>query len=207
MEESTKGLIILGIIGAFFFVHGHHVLWSYFRDRKNFWSDLLPVYRRWWQLMDTKGCHWYRLRKQLIAEREQAERDKDAARRNSSAQKRRETARIECEVLFHQHAHRLGNRFSKEAFDDFVRRNMGDGLEPEIVEERSRQLKTIILSHVEQIEPAKPKSVEALTEWFNSTKRAIEKLPIDDRQKQSQIGQLNQRYAELMESLLEDLRP
>jgi hypothetical protein len=126
----------------------------------------------------------------------------------ADAQKRRADARAACELLYHRHAHVLGNRFPKASLDDFLTKYMGDNHSPEEVEVRGRQLQDIIREHAHGIEPPKtPYTIESLAEWYKKQKEVVEKLAVDDRQKQAQLAQLNARYAELMQSLMETLQP
>lgn len=142
-------------------------------------------------------------------ERERARMEAEArTRAGALAQKRREDARTACELLFHRHSHVLAGRFHKETFADLVQKYMGDNRPPEEVEERGKQLQDIMLQHVHQIEPPdKPYAIESLTEWYKKTKELIEGLPVDQRYKQAQLAQLNARYAELMQELMENLQP
>lgn len=124
------------------------------------------------------------------------------------AQKKREDARAACELLYHSHAHVLKRRLPKETFLDFVRRYMGDDHSAEYVEERGRQLQELILLHVHRIEPpAKPYTIQSLTDWYRETKQIIENLPVEDRTKQAQLALLNTRFAELSQALMETLQP
>ncbi len=91
---------------------------------------------------------------------------------------------------------------------DFVHKYMGDGRPPEEAEERGHQLQEIILQHAQEIQPPqKPYTIESLADWYKTTKQLIDGLPVDARYKQAQMAQLNARYTELMQSLLENLRP
>src|ERR1019366_3520455 len=132
------------------------------------------------------------------------------ASRNASedSRRRRENARVQCEVLFQLHTHTLGERFPKAVYDEFVKRYLGDDRTPVDVEQRAKQLQDAILEHVAQIEPPKtPYTIESLTDWYKKTKKQIEDLTVDDRYKQAQLAQLNARFAELTQALMETLHP
>lgn len=149
----------------------------------------------------------YARQRQLDAESAAADRSWAAATR-ATEQKRRNDARAACELLYHKHAHVLANRFPREALDGFMNKFMTDSQSPDEVEERGRQLQELILQHVQDIEPPqKPYTIESLAEWYRRTKELIEKLPLDSRYRQAQMAQLNARYAELMQDLMEALRP
>jgi hypothetical protein len=123
-------------------------------------------------------------------------------------QQRREDARVACEMLFQLHAHALGDRFSKEVFEDFMRRYLGDARAPEDVESRAKQLQEIILQHVQQIDPPAPThTIDSLTKWYQQTKALIDSLDVAERYKQAQLISLNRRYVDLMQALLENLQP
>ena len=92
-------------------------------------------------------------------ERERAQREAEAAApQRAEAQRRREEARIACEVLYALHAPDIGQRLTKETFDDFVKRRLGDDRTPEYVEERARQLREIIERHAEKVCPSPKES-------------------------------------------------
>lgn len=142
-------------------------------------------------------------------ERERARKEAEKTLQvQTQSQKRRDDARAACELFYHRHAHALGDRFPKEAFEDYVKKYLADGHPPEYVEERSRQLQEILRQHVEQVEPPKtPFTIESLADWYQTTKRLIEALPVDERYKHAQIAHLNARYAELMQAQMETLQP
>ena len=88
-------------------------------------------------------------------DRERARKEADErANRRDQDRRRRETARAACEVLFELHAWELASRFTREMFDEFVRRHLGDDKAPELVEERAQLLQAIIRKHVEKVEPS-----------------------------------------------------
>jgi len=148
-----------------------------------------------------------RWKQQRDYERTAPERARSAATL-AAAKKRRKDARAACELLFHRHAHVLNGRFSRETLADFMQKYMGDGQTADEVEERGRQLQETILQHVHQIVPPKaPYTIESLADWYKTTKQVVDTLPVEDRYKQAQLAQLNARYAELMQSLMESLRP
>ena len=73
---------------------------------------------------------------------------------------------------------------------------------------RAEQLQQIIQQHVEKVEPPEtPYPVASLAEWYSSTKQLIESLPVEGRYKQAQLAQLNFRYAELVQTVMERMEP
>ena len=124
------------------------------------------------------------------------------------ANKRRADARIACELFFSLYAHDIGDRFPKQSFDDFVRRYLGDEQPPELVEERAAQLRESIQRHYEQVNPPeKITDLGQLARWYEKHKRKIERLSVGDSYKQDYLIQLNERYADLTQQLLENLEP
>ena len=142
-------------------------------------------------------------------ERERARREADTkAKDEAVSQQRRHEARAACELLYCLHAPEIGPRFSRQMFDDFVARHLGDSHPPDEVERRARQLQDILRQHLEKVEPSpKRRSIEDRTAWYQETKQTIEALPIEDRAKRVQIAELNVRYMELMKEHLEGLEP
>lgn len=67
--------------------------------------------------------------------------------------KRREDARASCEVLFATHSFDIRERFTREMFDAFVARHLGDDKSPEYVEKLARDLSDIIRKHLLKAEP------------------------------------------------------
>lgn len=178
-------------------------------------------------------CSWHRAIKENIArrknDRELAERRRredeeyersapereraqklaaERAKAEAEANRRRKDCRVACEILYSLHAPEMGRRFTKEMFDDFVKRHLSDVHAPEYVEERARQLQDIIRKHLEKIEPPTKKlSIQGLAEWYDSVRQQILASSADDRAKRVQVVQLNERYLELMNQLMEELKP
>jgi hypothetical protein len=95
--------------------------------------------------------------KQKDANRAAAERSRSAAKHveaHATAQKRREDARAGCEVLFVTHSFDIRERFTREMFDAFGARHLGDDKSPEYVEKMARELSDIIRKHLQKAEPA-----------------------------------------------------
>jgi hypothetical protein len=85
--------------------------------------------------------------------REQEKRRKQAeeqARTAAEALRKREESRARCELTFALHGPEIRDRFSKEMFDDFSTRHLGDDRSPEYVEQRARELCDILQKHLEK---------------------------------------------------------
>jgi hypothetical protein len=142
-------------------------------------------------------------------ERERARQEAEArAQAAAEAQRRREEARATLELFFALHAPELGDRFTRSMFESYVARHLGHDHPPEYVELRAQQLRDALQQLLDKLEPASRRlSLEELTQWYQSMRQKIEALPIDDRSKRTQIAQLNERYRNLVNDLMEDLQP
>jgi hypothetical protein len=121
-------------------------------------------------------------------------------------QKRRESARSRCEVLYHLHAPEIGKRFTRQMLDDYLRKYMGNDRDPEEVEEWAAQLEALLLGHVERVKPTpKFRSLEDIARWFEEQKRQLHSLP-DDRLRQTLLAKLKARYTELTTEFLEEMQ-
>lgn len=142
-------------------------------------------------------------RSAIESERQRQESERRAVR-EGEAQRRRDDARASVQLLYLRHAPEIASRLPREEFDAFVEEYMNDKRTPEYVEERAKQLQEVILEHKKCVDPqVKPTSVSQLTEWFEGQKREIEALP-DGRTKRTLLSQLEERYTEMIERLLEE---
>lgn len=141
-------------------------------------------------------------------QREVAERQALERQLKSADQKRREDARLRCETLFSLQAPIIKKRFDKAKFDAFVTTYMGDARPAMEVEERAEQLTALITQHVQAVAPqGKQVDLSELATWYVAEKEKLESLPIDDEVKDDHRIRLETRYAELIEELLEKIRP
>lgn len=159
------------------------------------------------------GDRWSRRRTEAMG-KQQAEQQEESRRRKQAqseednriwkaAQLRRDEARSACEVLFATHAPELGKRFSREMFDEFLRKHMGDGQSPEFVEQRGVQLQGIVKSHLEKAGHSDRKtSLADLAAWFLKEKGEIERTALADDDKELLVAQLEERYVRLQEKYL-----
>lgn len=145
--------------------------------------------------------------KQRDYERGAPERARVAANQ-VSAQKRREDARASCELLYSLHAVEIRDRFPRADLDEFLKKYMTDKHDPEFVEERAEQMKTIIEQHLQKIEsPKKKMSLEDLARWYQETRKQIDASLIEQKHKNTQIVQLNSRYQDLVQEAMEEMQP
>lgn len=123
-------------------------------------------------------------------------------------QQRRQDARFASESLYSLYAIDIAERFSKSEFDSFLKKYMGDDQSPETVEQRAGRLQQMIQQHYEKVNPPEDfPDLEALTNWYEAQKMRIETLPIQDSYKQDYLVQLNTRYADLTQQIMERLKP
>jgi hypothetical protein len=214
-DDLLSGILAGGMVGVF-----ATMIWYFLVAVVTFaYEHIVAVpFRwvgRWWkrsrQRAAERRARWleekrYRLQ-QREYERSAPERARQAAAQ-ATAQKRRDDARASCELLYSLHAPEIMDRYPKAAFDDFVKKYMGDAHPPEYVEERARQLQAIVQQHYERATGASAfGSIEQLAAWYVEQKKRIEALPLDEAFKQTHLTNLNERYAELTEKLLGSMKP
>lgn len=152
---------------------------------------------------------WERTRPQREeAERRKQEEDLRRQRQQKSASERRQEARSQCELVFNLHKIDIKSRFSRAMFDDYIKKFMSDVEEPETVERRGRELRDLLQKHYEQVGGrTQPTTVEQLANWFLNEKSRIASLPLEDELREEHLIQLQMRYSELSQSILENIHP
>lgn len=141
--------------------------------------------------------------------RERARREEEERRRHAASdQTRRENARAACELLYAAHAPEIRTRMPRTEVDRFMATYMGDAKPPAEVERRGEQLRRIIEQHRQTVKPERPpRTIAQLSEWYLAEKARLETLPLDERVKQDHLVQLEIRYADLTQELLEKMEP
>jgi len=130
--------------------------------------------------------------------------EQERLRQARDDQKRREDARMECELCYALVAQEIGIRFPRSDANHFIQKYMRDDLHPSEVEERGQQLQQIIHEHVEKITPApRVRSLADLVAWFREQKRQIEAVE-DERMRRNFLVRLNERYAEMTSQFMEE---
>lgn len=141
-------------------------------------------------------------------EREEQARLFEEQRTREKAKRRRQDVMVACESLFLLYAPEIHERFTREQFDDFTKKYMAETEPSELIEVRGQQLQTLIREHHNKVNPPeKFHSLQELATWYQEQKRQIEALPIDDSFKQDYLVQLNERYADLTQKVMENLAP
>ena len=139
---------------------------------------------------------------------EQQRRQSETAERQAVDQQRRVEARAQCELLFGRHVHEIESRFPKEMLDSFMLTYMNDNQPVEAVERRGKELQRSILLHLEEERPVrKYLTIDELADWFVKEKQRIESLPIEEELREEHLVQLNMRYAELTQDMLQRMTP
>ncbi|MCB9924522.1 MAG: hypothetical protein H6822_20255 [Planctomycetaceae bacterium] len=142
-----------------------------------------------------------------IAEYNQAKQHEQQSRRLADGQ-RREDARVACELLYALREHDIEERYPRKRFEEFVNTFVRDDNPVEVVERRAGELQRLIEQHYEAANPPEEfLDLAALTLWYEKQLATIEKLDVADIYKQSYKVQLNERYSELAERLMESLEP
>ena len=99
-------------------------------------------------------------------------------------------------------------RFPKSTCNAFLREYMSDDQPAEEVEKRGKQLQQIIEHHALAANPPKTlTTMEDVSRWYVEETGQIEQLPVDEELREFHRVQLNMRYAELTQSLLETMHP
>ena len=129
--------------------------------------------------------------------------DPEAYRTGDAALRRRENIRADCEMLFSLLAPEIGDRFTRELFEDYVKRYLHDGLDADEVERRGEQLQDLLRQHHEKAVPPKANSLSELAQWFERRKTEIDALPVEDGFKRSYVAMLNARFQELTKEQME----
>ena len=142
------------------------------------------------------------------AEHEQQIRNDERQRQTATEHDRRVKARSDAELLFWQHVTELKTRFTKKMLDDYMQKYMGETHPAAEVERRGQQLQKIIAHHGESIHPLeKSMTIETLVDWYVVEKEKIRALPLDDELKDEFMVELDIRFSDLKQDLLNKMRP
>lgn len=121
---------------------------------------------------------------------------------------RRLRACAACDLFFNLHRVELASRFSKSDLEEFMKKYMDDAQPAEVVEMYAVQLREMMEQHLELAGTAKvPATIEQLAKWYITEKERISGLEIDEELKESHLIQLDMRYTELSQSILESITP
>lgn len=148
------------------------------------------------------------LKQQQIEFERQAPLRDVAAREAQAERRRRDDAHASALLSFSFYSAKLGDRFSREMFDEYVRRHMGDEHPVETVEKRGRELVAIFEKHLLDLQPTKKTAtIESLTRWYEDTKAQIEAMDMAPRVKEVRLIDLLSRFNELLAKHIEENEP
>ncbi len=148
------------------------------------------------------------LRAALAAKNVEVAADETRRLHAESADRRRTAARANAALSYSLFAPNIGERFSKDDLQAYLHDFMGDGHSPDDVERRGRELIATLRQHETASDPPEQKrTLEELAHWFTEQQQRIETLPLDEKIKRVHLSELNVRYAEQSQQLLEGLRP
>jgi hypothetical protein len=132
----------------------------------------------------------------------------EEAKVRSEAQRRRTEARRKALLDYALYAPKLGDRFPRPLFDEYVQAHMADTAPPEDVERSGAELRLILESHAAETAPAKKETtLGGLTQWYQDMKRQVEALQLDDEVKEVRLIELERRFEDLLKEHLEKMRP
>lgn len=125
--------------------------------------------------------------------------------RERDAKRRREKARLQLELLYVQVAPLIGDWFTRETYDQFVQKHLGDHLPAGDVEENARQLRGVLEQQMEQSKEEEGfASMEELTRWLLAEQQRIQSQSAEAPVKQSQMLELQQKYLTLATKLVKN---
>ncbi len=138
-------------------------------------------------------------------ERERQEKQQQqAVQKRNSDQHQREQIRLDCQLLYDQHAHQLQERFPRERLVEYFEQYLSDGFPIEIVEQRGALLKEMIASTLDQIGGNKQKfsSIIEISTYFENQRKEIESLDFDKPTKESYITSLNEQEDRVIQEFM-----
>lgn len=140
----------------------------------------------------------------------QRQREESARQLEALAQsrRRRERARSDSLLYFHLNAPEIAGRFSREQFDEFTRQYLRDDLPPDDVEQHAAQLVDLMKGHLEKTGQHRPDAdLLAYARWYAEEKAKIEAQDVHPHVKASHLAIFEERYAQLVDKLLEGMQP
>lgn len=146
--------------------------------------------------------------------RERREYDRQAPARHRAETRaiddarQREDAHASALLSYSFYAAKLGDRFTRAMFDEYVRKYMGGDQTPEVVERRGAELIAIFERHLHDVQPPrKATSMESLARWYEQTRCQIEGLGLEEGVKEVRLIELEQRFNDLLGRHLEETEP
>ncbi len=139
--------------------------------------------------------------------REQRKRESELQARilreaEADARRRREESRLRCDLLYERHARQLSGSFRRERFEQFIDRYMNDQTDPDLVEQREKLLKEMIVDSLGSANTAKFASITELATYFDARRQEIDNLPHPAEVKEAYQIQLNKQEDEALRRLI-----
>lgn len=139
---------------------------------------------------------------------EEIQQQEMAATKAEKEQRKREAARMTCELFFEEHAAEILQKFPRKKFRGMVDKYLSDDISGTLVAARAKKLMELIRQHAQAAHPAKRfASLDELSDWYQRQLARIDGLTIDDTFKDAFRMQLNRQYVELTSQALEELGP
>jgi hypothetical protein len=155
-------------------------------------------YQRQWEQDDAN-----RKAREQQKVRQEAEAKVDAEEK-ANAQKRREDARLQCDLLYQRHARELSQSFPRDQFNEFLNRYMSDVHAPEYVEERGKLLEEVIRESLGSgKQQAKFSNLKELANYFENRRKEVDALPYPDDLKDTYRTQINREEDEALRKFLQ----
>lgn len=143
---------------------------------------------------------------QQRAERRAAEEQRRLEAQREESARRREDAIAACELLYQLREPDIGRRFPREQLDKFIQKYMGADRSTEVIERRADELRQVIQQLHEAVDPpTRFTELSQLTAWYEQQKQQVQSLSVAEMHKEDYLAQLNERYTELMQQILEKL--
>jgi hypothetical protein len=131
----------------------------------------------------------------------------EQAKTVAETDRRRQEARGTCELMFVTNSFEIRELFTREMFDSFVARHLGDDKAPEYVEKLAIELCGIVQKYVEKANGGAKRTLAELAEWFLNEKQQIESTALSERHKQDLLSQLEEQYVRLQQKYLRRMQP
>ncbi len=143
----------------------------------------------------------------LSPELEQQQREAESMARvareaEETASRRREEARLRSDLLYERNARLLAGSFSRERFEQFMNRYLGNDTSPDLVEKREQLLREMIMDSLGTTPAPKFASMTDLAAFFAARRQEISDLPHADDVKDAYIVQLNKQEDEALRRFL-----
>lgn len=142
---------------------------------------------------------------------ERARLEREAARREqaaAAAERHRQDACARAEAFYLRHAPELGERFSRQEFDDYLQRYLAAGVGPAEADQRVQKLESLITHHLGFADRAAQRnSLAGLIRWSNEEKRKIEDLELAPDEEEEIVGNIEAQFARLQARFIRNMKP